>query len=259
MLQGTASSEEVEEEEKPAPPSAMALNFKADTSALSRLPPKRKLAGQKAHLEMYRKLAKYSSVGHLLKFLAIDHPCPTRCQLKIFFEVCLGNRIADCVILLSCGETRLCYIIELKTCMSDSPSMYNETRLCQRSQGLCQLSDALRFISFNAPAGRQKWHLVPHLIFKSQRGLKTIYTETPQFPTNIIHSSPDKLASFFFSRADREVSEKVHAPDAGGQEKMAAKRRFLVPKSKALRARRQRLIERNKKACFKSQEKRARR
>ncbi|AIU39545.1 nuclear protein UL24 [Equid gammaherpesvirus 5] len=236
----------------------MALTFKVDTSALSKLPPKRKIAGQKAHLEMYKKLSKYASVGSLLKFLAIDHPCPTRCDVKIFFEVCLGHRIADCVILLSCGETRMCYIIELKTCMSDSTSMFNETRLCQRSQGLCQLSDALKFISYNAPSGRQKWHLVPHLIFKTQRGLKTLYTETPQFTTNIIHSSTDKLASFFFARGDRETLERVRRRDAPSEKKMAAKPRLLVTEPKTVLSRRQRLIERNKKARFKAQAKRAR-
>lgn len=203
---------------------------------------------------MYKKLTKYASSSSLLKFLDIKHPCPGKSSVKIFFEVSLGNRISDCVILLTCGENRMCYIVELKTCMYESKGMFNETRLCQRKQGLSQLSDAIRFVSHNAPSGRQKWLLIPYLIFKSQNGLKTIYNETPQLTNNLIHSHTEKLANFFFSREDKEVSQKVHRPNVTQQKKMVPQRSFLVPKSQKLLVHRQRIFNRNKKACFKNKE-----
>nr|BEG23090.1 homolog of EHV2 ORF20 nuclear protein UL24 [Macronycteris gammaherpesvirus 1] len=226
--------------------------FKTNKDVLSKLPHKRKVAGQKAHLEMYKKLVKYSSLSSLLKFLAISHPCPGKSAIKLFFEVSLGNRISDCVVLLTCGENRMCYIVELKTCMSNLKGMFNETRQCQRNQGLSQLYDASRFVFYNAPSGRQKWLLISHLIFKSQCGLKTIYTETPQLTNNLIHSSLEKLTHFFSVRSDKKIFNQIYL-NAEHKKKMAPKCSHLVSKSKKPASYRQKLINRNKKICFAAQ------
>ncbi|AMA67378.1 nuclear protein UL24 family [Vespertilionid gammaherpesvirus 1] len=218
---------------------------------LSSLPAKRKQAGHKAHLGVYKKMCKFSSVAYLLKFLSIGHPWPGKTKAKLFFEVSLGNRISDCVVLLTCGENRICYIIELKTCMSGNTNMFNEIRVCQRDQGLHQLSDAFKFICSNAPTGRQKWNLVPLLIFKSQGSLKTLYSETPYYTTNIIHTHFKKLSSFLYSRQDKKVLKTIHCDV---QKKVAPKRGILGTKSTKQTSYKQKLINRNKKKCFQLQE-----
>lgn len=177
---------------------------------LSKLPAKRKLAGKRAHVAAYKKMLKYSTIQPLLNFLSINHPCPSKAKVQLFFEVALGNRVSDSVMLVTCGETRLCYIIEFKTCISQATNMFNEVRQSQRSQGLCQLLDAVKFIEKSAPRGKQVWRLLPCLVFKSQGTLRTIHSETPPFSVNQIHSSGEKLVSFFYSREDVKTREQLH-------------------------------------------------
>nr|pir hypothetical protein EBXRF1 - saimiriine herpesvirus 1 (strain 11[Onc]) [Saimiriine alphaherpesvirus 1]BAA00431.1 unnamed protein product [Saimiriine gammaherpesvirus 2] len=219
-----------------------------DKEVLAHLPNKRKIAGNKAHLETYKKLAKYTVSASIFKFLSISHPCPLRAKTRLFFEVSLGNRIADCVMLTSCGETRICYVIELKTCMTSNLDLISDIRKSQRSQGLCQLADTVNFIHNYAPLGRQAWTVLPILIFKSQKTLKTLHIETPKFPVNLTHTSEEKLSCFLWSRADVEIRKKIHL--APKPKRIFKWDSLLDSTSTEHSAYRQKLIERNKKKCF---------
>ncbi|ALE14731.1 ORF20 [Felid gammaherpesvirus 1] len=220
---------------------------------LSVLPASRKAAGKKAHLKIYKKLLGYRNTNSLLKFLSITHPCPNKCTFKLFIEVSLGNRISDCVLLLTCGESRICYVIELKTCISKQTNMSRDIRQAQKSQGLHQLLDAVRFVQNSLPLGRQKWNLIPHLLFKCQNSLKTIYQESPAFMTNLAFSNHQKLSQFFTQREDlglkKRLSSHLHVLKHKTTQSLCDKN----PGTKQSITHKQRLIDRNKKVCFKIQ------
>nr|QOW02502.1 Ul24 [Tadarida gammaherpesvirus] len=87
------------------PPSAMAHQVQVNSKeTLSKLPSQRKIAGNRAHFAAYKKMKRYTSLTPLLKFVGIDHPCPGKSKVQLFFEVTLGPRIADCVL-----QSVLCY------------------------------------------------------------------------------------------------------------------------------------------------------
>ncbi|AAC95544.1 fusion protein [Ateline gammaherpesvirus 3] len=221
---------------------------KTNKDALAQLPKTRKIAGNKAHIATYQKLIKYSAPTPLFKFLGISHPCAVQTKNQLFFEVRLGNRIADCIMLTSCGETRICYVIELKTCMTSSLDLSSDIRQTQRSQGLCQLADTVSFIQNYAPPGRQAWTVLPILIFKSQATLKTLHVEIPKFPANLTHTSEEKLSCFFFSRSDVEIRKKLHF--CSKTKTNTQWDSVLDPTSTKQSVYRQRIIDRNKKKCF---------
>ncbi|AJG42946.1 hypothetical protein KM481_gp16 [Harp seal herpesvirus] len=229
------------------------LSERASKEILSRLPAKRKNAGKKSHLKVYKKLLRFKNTHKLLKFLDINHPCPSKGSFKLFIEVALGNRISDCVLLLTWGENRICYIVELKTCMSHQVDMLQDIRRAQKSQGLYQLCDAVRFVQNSAPAGRQKWTIVPHLVFKTQDALKTIHSETPTFMTNLIHSCGHKLSQFLASREDFELKRRLSCLNVTKSKSVAPKHCLLGSQPHQYSHHKQRLIARNKKKCFQSQ------
>lgn len=172
----------------------------------NKIPSKRKKAGIKAHINVYKKIQSYSNFSHLVNFLNMPHPCPKGVNFKVFFEVTLGQRIADCVILATSGETKNCYIVELKTCMSNTTSMSSPVRQVQRLQGTAQLSDSIKYIGSNAPNGTREYSLIPLLLFKTQKTFKTIFSECPQFHINKIFTSDKKLITFLSQRQDVSVS-----------------------------------------------------
>lgn len=150
----------------------------------------------------YKKMVKYKSAGALLTFLGIKDVAHSKTTFKIFFEVTLGNRIADSVLLTQYGDTRNIYIIEFKTCSSDRVDVYSEIRRSQRLQGLQQLADSIKYIGTNIPSGRTPWLIHPYLIFKSQKTLKTIHCERPNFTINLIHTNTDRLLTYFSALED---------------------------------------------------------
>ncbi|ATA58249.1 UL24 [Eptesicus fuscus gammaherpesvirus] len=201
--------------------------LKKSRETLSKLPNTRKAAGNKAHLASYKKMCGYSRPASLLKFLGVSHPCPTRVTVNLFFEVTLGPRIADCVMLVASGETRACYVIEFKTCITQHADMRNEVRRSQRLQGLCQLADAVQYLSRAAPVSRQVVAVLPYLVFKCQKTLKTLHVETPAFAVNQIHTNWEKLHSFLFSRQDGAVRQLLRAPASQSPTAPTQQRRLL--------------------------------
>ncbi|AAX58056.1 ORF20 [Ovine gammaherpesvirus 2] len=174
--------------------------------ALSSLPAKRKVAGLNAHRKVYKQLMLYTSFGKVNKFLGLQHICPKKVKYKLFFEVSLGPRIADIIVLASQGEQRMCYIIELKTCLG-AHFVPNPIKLAQRSQGLCQLHDSTKYLCNNAPRGEERWVVQAHLLFKSQVSLKTLHSEHPTFPFALIQSKEEALSAFLRLREDAEFKQ----------------------------------------------------
>lgn len=170
------------------------------------IPNKRKRAGKRAHILFYRKLKSYNNFSYVAKFLNIEHPCPKGIQFKMFFEVSLGHRIADCIIVTLSGETINCYIIELKTCMSNSDTMTLPIRQIQRLQGTSQLSDSVKYLQTFSPNGTTECAIIPLLLFKTQKSLKTIFSEIISFSINRTYTSHKKLINFLSTRQDVSVS-----------------------------------------------------
>ncbi|ACY00418.1 ORF20 [Human gammaherpesvirus 8] len=193
-------------ESAPKPPSAMVRPTEAEVKkSLSRLPAARKRAGNRAHLATYRRLLKYSTLPDLWRFLSSRPQNPPLGHHRLFFEVTLGHRIADCVILVSGGHQPVCYVVELKTCLSHQLIPTNTVRTSQRAQGLCQLSDSIHYIAHSAPPGTEAWTITPLLIFKNQKTLKTVYSESPgAFPTPV-HTTEGKLCAFLTARENADI------------------------------------------------------
>ncbi|AGY30703.1 ORF20 [Retroperitoneal fibromatosis-associated herpesvirus] len=175
------------------------------------LPAARKQAGARAHLATYRRILKYSTLPQILHFLSLETESPPPGPHKIFFEVTLGQRIADCIITVPGSQRPVCYIIELKTCMSNS-IMFNDTvRASQRTQGLCQLADSVRYLSQAVPPGDETWSVVPVLIFKNQKTLKTMQLETPPTGSLAVRTAANKLTAFLHRREDARVRKMLSA------------------------------------------------
>ncbi|AIB03175.1 ORF20 [Bovine gammaherpesvirus 6] len=198
--------------------------------ALSGLPIKRKVEGVKAHQKVYTKLLQFTTFTKLSKFLGIIHPCPCKVKFKLFFEVTLGNRIADCVVLAVQGENRVCYVVELKTCMNNTFAL-SAVQSAQMLQGLAQLSDSTKYLFQNAPVDNQNWTIVAHLVFKSQSSLKTIHVEQPKLIFSSMLTRVDKLAAFLHTREDATFRQLLRSNKA--IKEVAKRKRVLGTKSKA--------------------------
>nr|AIA82765.1 hypothetical protein [Bovine gammaherpesvirus 4]QJC19193.1 hypothetical protein [Bovine gammaherpesvirus 4] len=230
---------------------AIALKQKDTKTILSTLPLGRKALGQRAHLDTYKKILSYVKIDSLFKFLSIKKPDTEPQKVRLFFEVTLGRRIADCILLVFGRSDKTCYIIELKTCMPKTYNMTSDVKLAQRTQGLNQLMDCASFLNSHCPVGNSTWKVYPHLLFKSQRSLKTIYTETAFIPPNHIHSNDDKLISFFFSREDDVMRKLLYS--SLQRPPSTHIRPVLGTTSQQRTINQQKLLERNKKKCFKLQ------
>nr|QRE02503.1 Nuclear protein [Otarine gammaherpesvirus 4] len=179
--------------------------------ALKCVPATRRAAGKRAHLKVYHKLAKMRTFDEINTFLCLKHPSPHDVQNhQLFFEVNLGFRIADSVVLAPHPTTPICYIVEVKTCLTDDTDMFSDLRQAQRLQGLCQLADAARVIQQEVPRGALLWHIIPILIFKSQRALKTIHSETANIGQVTVASTATRLACFMHSREDAGTRRIIH-------------------------------------------------
>ncbi|AJE29661.1 ORF20 [macacine gammaherpesvirus 12] len=183
------------------------------SAALECLPTARKRAGIRAHLAVYRRLIKHRSLGDIFKFLSI---CSTReatedAQFRIFFEVTLGKRIADCVLTVESKNQKTCYVVELKTCLSGFVFPGSAIKISQRRQGLEQLTDSVAYIGRAAPKGHENWSVRPLLLFKNQKTLKTIHTESSAFPPTFINTTSVALNGFFNQWEDARVRKMLYA------------------------------------------------
>ncbi|AAC58067.1 ORF20 [Alcelaphine gammaherpesvirus 1] len=170
-------------------------------AALNSLPAKRKKAGLQAHRKVYKQLLQYHSFTKINKFLELKHPDPKKVKYRLFFEVSLGPRIVDVIVLTSYETERVCYVVELKTCLG-SEFNFTSVRAAQRTQGLCQLYDSTKYLSNNAPLGGERWEVRAHLLFKSQSAMKTLYVEHPGFQFNQLQCTTGALSVFLKSRED---------------------------------------------------------
>ncbi len=85
------------------------------------------------------------SQGSLVFKYQRRQPGPTFTDFRLFFEVTLGRRIADCVVVALQPSPR-CYIVEFKTAMSNTANPQSVTRKAQRLEGTAQLCDCANFL-----------------------------------------------------------------------------------------------------------------
>ncbi|AIA62057.1 orf20 [Alcelaphine gammaherpesvirus 2] len=176
---------------------------------LSSLPAKRKDAGLRAHRKVYHQLLQYHSFTKINTFLDLKHPTPQKVKYRLFFEVTLGPRIVDFLVLTSHGTERVCYVVELKTCLG-SQFNFTSVRAAQRTQGLCQLHDSTKYLCSNAPLGDERWEVRAHLLFKSQSAMKTLYVEQPSFQFNELQSTTGALSVFLKFREDVDCRQLLY-------------------------------------------------
>ncbi|ARW78083.1 nuclear protein UL24 [Common bottlenose dolphin gammaherpesvirus 1 strain Sarasota] len=175
-------------------------------AVLGTLPARCKAAGKKAHLKVYRKLLGFKTLRGLSLFLDLGQPVESSAKHRIFFEVRLGRRIADCVLIVKTEDRGVCYIIELKTCMTQNVNIFSPIRQAQRLQGLAQLSDSVKFLRDALPSGPESWFIIPVLLFKSQGSFKTLHSETYQSSSQGARTSWERLTNFLFVREDDAVT-----------------------------------------------------
>ncbi|QDQ69228.1 nuclear UL24 [Colobine gammaherpesvirus 1] len=212
---------------------------------LKRLPAARKYAGVRAHLKTYRQIVTYSTLSEILSFLCIRPESPSIGTHKLFFEVRLGLRIADCIITIQGGACPLCYIIELKTCLGNSIPLTDTVRKSQRVEGLSQLTDSVRYLTQAVPPGREVWAVVPVLIFKNQKTLKTVHCETPLRSPATIQTTTARLDTFLARRQDERVREMLSKVS---QATHMVRSRAVLDTAPGLRAIRAQTIPRRSKA-----------
>ncbi|AAO12362.1 unknown [Porcine lymphotropic herpesvirus 2] len=217
---------------------------------LSELPDKRKKAGVLAHKRFYKKMLQYGTFTHLSNFLNITHPCTNDVNFRIFFEVTLGSRIADCIVLAVSKQSKICYVIELKTSLG-SKFILNQVKAAQVSQGLAQLSDSTRYLCNHIPRDIQPWTIIPHLLFKCQKTLATIYSETPKIKTLQVNTRGDKLSAFLHVREDASIRKSITLNK--NKEKMAKGKFLVVTQSKAIPKHKSRLVKRRQKGSHSPQ------
>ncbi|AAK38220.1 ORF12 [callitrichine gammaherpesvirus 3] len=156
-----------------------------ERSTFAKIPKKRMIAGIRAHTRFYKKLLSFSDFGEVADFIGICNQPPTYTTFKIFIEVTLGRRRADCVIVTFEADICRCFIIELKTCMRHASNPVSVTRRIQRHEGISQLSDCVTFLleacSTRDIDNKCTVSLHPVLLLKNQRTLKTVHIEFPQF------------------------------------------------------------------------------
>ncbi|ALF03264.1 BXRF1 [macacine gammaherpesvirus 10] len=160
------------------------------------LPAARKAAGKRAHLRCYSKLLSLQRWEQVASFLSLP-PGPAVTDYRLFFEVTLGRRIADCVVVALQPFTH-CYIVEFKTAMSNAANAQSVTRKAQRLEGTAQLCDCANFLRTSCPPsspGSQGLEVSAALVFKNQRSLRTLQVEFPALSQKTLPTSTSGLLS----------------------------------------------------------------
>ncbi|ADW24361.1 hypothetical protein RHVP.20 [Cricetid gammaherpesvirus 2] len=170
---------------------------------LAQLPPKRKAVGKRAHLRCYIQLLREPTLHALLDQLKISHTDGCHQLFKLYFEVRLGHRVADAIILTGNDSLCHCYILEFKTCASPKFDINCQIRAAQHAEGCSQLRDMLSHLRWHVPAGPESCSISCHLVFKSQRGLKTLYSKSLFGASASIPASRSALHVLLSSLEDR--------------------------------------------------------
>ncbi|ANC96581.1 nuclear protein UL24 [macacine betaherpesvirus 9] len=156
--------------------------------SLEHLPAIRKCIGQYNHLRIYKKILMLKSNFTELNFFLgniFPHELQTS-KIHVFFEVTLGNRIPDCIIVLNhLNENRVneihLYFFEFKTTFAKSTLFSiqkNTTQKLQYLQGLKQLQEATKFLEQYLIKNETTCKISPVICFFRQRGLKLDFVKT---------------------------------------------------------------------------------
>nr|AWG92382.1 BXRF1 [human gammaherpesvirus 4] len=183
-----------------------------DLAKFHSLPPARKAAGKRAHLRCYSKLLSLNSWEQLASFLSLP-PGPTFTDFRLFFEVTLGRRIADCVVVALQPYPR-CYIVEFKTAMSNTANPQSVTRKAQRLEGTAQLCDCANFLRTSCPPvlGSQGLEVLAVLVFKNQRSLRTLQVEFPALGQKTLPTSTTGLLNLLSRWQDGALRARLDRP-----------------------------------------------
>nr|ARM64488.1 U49 [Human betaherpesvirus 6] len=150
--------------------------------SLTGLPDIRKKIGQFHHLRIYKQiLSLQGNFARLNYFLGDVFPANLRsASVSVFFEVRLGSRIPDCIVLLKSVDAKdefafHCYFFEFKTTLGKSTMQsvhHNCIHQAQYLQGLRQLHQSISFLDQYLIADEVLWNVVPVICFFRQWGLK---------------------------------------------------------------------------------------
>ncbi|AAB66432.1 hypothetical protein [Murine herpesvirus strain 4556] len=174
---------------------------------LNKLPKRRARAGKLAHVRCYRAMQGASNILQLLESLKIAHQITHPVGSRLFFEVTLGRRVVDAIIVVFSESSPHihCFLIELKTCKINFFNQHSTTREAQKVEGSNQLRDSAKALAVLAPVGTDPCRVTAHLIFKSQRGLNTLKSYTLNWMTHTVNTQKVALLNFLGLRADNEL------------------------------------------------------
>ena len=156
--------------------------------SLEYLPPVRRRIGQYNHLRIYKKILLLKSNFEKLNFF-LGNLFPEELhdsKIHVYFEVRLGCRIPDCIIVFRhFGEKLLktfhCYFFEFKTTFAKSnlfSIQKNRTQKIQYLQGLRQLRQATDYLQQFVIKNESLCKVNPVICFFRQHGLKLDFVKT---------------------------------------------------------------------------------
>lgn len=149
----------------------MAFNF---------IPKKHKHRGVKNHIRIQEKLANSKSFEGIETVLPGIFPQYLKnWTRKIFFELNVGRRISDCLILFeSLNKEMKCFVLEFKTTYQKTFSLKGHKTLQQYQfrEGCRQLRDAVLELT-KITGNSTQLHLYGYLIFFSRETLKILYSK----------------------------------------------------------------------------------
>lgn len=178
------------------------------TQVFSNLPEKRKSIGKYNHLQIYKNLNIYKNNLHKLNsFLGNVFPSNIeQYKIKIYFEVKLGHRIPDCIIILISHNASLCYFLEFKTTYVESNTKTlceNKIHQAQYLQGLKQLNESISFLSQFQNFQGTKFLVYPAIYFFKQNSLNLNFFKC--FKNKIMFFDTSFILQFLRNHQDAEV------------------------------------------------------
>ncbi|APZ76278.1 nuclear protein [Murid herpesvirus 3] len=195
---------------------------------LNQLPIYRKYVGKCKHLKLYKNLIKYKDdFRQLNKFCGNILPeFLSQYEINIYFEVRLGHRIPDIILVFSKeGMDTYCYITEIKTTFSKVNKQTvktNRVQNIQYLQGLKQLQQSAYYLKQFNIANGERWLVFPVILFFKQDNLKLnfykcfqekIYTVSTEFIKQLFKNNQDAKVCALFSKRNRthiRKSQKKH-------------------------------------------------
>ncbi|AEV80772.1 nuclear protein UL24 [Aotine betaherpesvirus 1] len=215
--------------------------------SLSDLPRYRAIAGKRKHFAVYRQIVK--TLNNFQRFnLALGGVFPpglAQCRRSVFFEVTVGRRIPDCLVLFSSeGLVRkiVCYVFELKTTQSsadaDSVRKHSSTHYLQYVQGLRQLKDTVDDLrGFSSGAEGDVWDLIPVIVFYPQNEARPSFCRA--FRVTTLRFRTESLVRVLCRGQDESVRNILSSARAQDRARSRARRRARVHSGGVRRARRE--------------------